>query len=87
MSSPSPRAGDLVVKIRRRDDAAVEVAEIELLVRGVRVFVRQPDAEQHRGQAENLLEGRDDRDRSPFTVEDGRLAETFFNRAPGGVLK
>ena len=38
---------DLLVEKRRRDDAVVEVREIELLVRRVRVLVGQPHAEQH----------------------------------------
>ena len=41
----SPR--NLLVQIRRRDHPAVEVAEVELLVRRVRVLVRQADAEEH----------------------------------------
>ena len=36
---------DLLIEIRRRDDAVVEVAEIEPLVRRVRVLIGQADAE------------------------------------------
>ena len=60
-------------------------AEIELLVRRVRVLVRQSDAEEHRRKAEDLLERRDNRDRSPFAVENGRLAESFLDRTAGGL--
>ena len=61
----------------------MEVAEIELLVRGVRIFVRQADAEEHGRQPEDLLERGDDRDRTAFAVEDRGLAEALLDRAPG----
>ena len=54
------------------DDAAVEVPQVELLVRRVRVLVGQADAEEHRRHAELLLERRDDRNRSAFAVEHRR---------------
>ena len=82
-SRPASRRGralfercDLLIEIRGRDDAVVEVAEIEPLVRRVRVFVRQADAEQHARQAELLLERRDDRNRAAFAVEHRRLCRS-----------
>src|SRR5512134_3471647 len=48
---------NLLIEIRRRDDAVVEVAQIEPLVRCMRVFVWQPNTEQHARQPEFLLEG------------------------------
>ena len=77
------RLGDFVVQNRRRDDAAVEVAEVELLVGGVRVFVGQADAEEHGRRAELLLERRDDRNRSAFPAEHRRLAEALLDGAAG----
>src|SRR5438105_15248646 len=61
---------DLLIEIRRCNDAVVEVAELELLVRRVRVLVGQTDAEQHARNADLLLERRDHRDRAPLAVED-----------------
>src|SRR5690606_41184221 len=63
--------------------AVVEVAEVQLLVRRVRVLVRQPDAEEHGWHAELLLERGHDRDRAPLTVVDGGLAEPALDGAPG----
>ena len=63
---------DLLVQNRRRDDAVVEVVEIELLVRRVRVLVGQADTEEHRRHAQLFLERRDDRNRSALAAEDGR---------------
>src|SRR5688572_1159253 len=48
---------DLLVQVRGRDDAVVKVAEIELLVRRVRVLVGQADAEQDAGKPQLFLEG------------------------------
>ena len=56
----SPR--NLVVQIRRRDHPAVKVAEVEFLVRRVRVLVRQADPEKHRGNTELFLKRGYDRD-------------------------
>ena len=44
---------DLAVQVRGGDDAAVEVAEVELLVGGVGVLVGQADAEKDARQAES----------------------------------
>ena len=41
------QVGDLAVEERGRNDPLVEVVEIQLFVRCVRVLVRQPDAEEH----------------------------------------
>ena len=60
-------------------------AEVELLVRRVRVLVRQADAEQHRRQPELLLERRHHRNRSALAREDRRPAEALLDRAAGGL--
>ena len=77
---------DLVVEIGGRDDAAVEVAQIELLVRRVRVLVRQADAEQHRRAARGSP-GRWRRPESspPSRLNTGVLAEPLLDRAAGGL--
>src|SRR5262245_13325669 len=77
--------GDLVVEERRGNDAAVEIREIEFLVRRVCVLIRQPDSKENGRQAENLLEGRDDRDGAPFAVEHRLLSESLFDGPPGGL--
>src|SRR5262245_16101250 len=73
---------DFFVQICRRDDAVVEVAEIEALVWRVRVLVGQADAKQDARQTELLLEGRDHRNRSTLAIEDRLLSETTLDRAP-----
>src|SRR6478672_11080722 len=76
---------NLVVKKRGRNDAAVEVAQIQFLVRRVRVLVRKAHAEQYRRQPEDLLERRDDRNRAALAIEHRLLAEAFLNRAARGL--
>src|SRR5262245_49964912 len=72
---------DLLIEKRRGDDAAVEVAQIQLFVRGVGILIRQADPKEHGGDAELLLEGGDNRDRAAFAVEHRWLAETAFDGA------
>ena len=48
--------GDLLIEIRRRDDAVVKVTEVEALVGRVRVLVGQADTEEHARETELLLE-------------------------------
>src|SRR5258705_3754328 len=74
---------NFLVQNRRRDDAVVEVAQIELLVRRVSVLVWQADAEEHRRQAQLLLKRRDHRNRAPFAGEDGRASESLFDGSSG----
>src|SRR4051812_2118211 len=61
--------GHFVVQVGGRDDAVVEVAEIELLVRCMRVLVGQPDTEQYGRQPKLLLKRRYDRNRTAFACE------------------
>src|SRR5437762_7216827 len=65
-----PDSRHLLIENGRGDHAVLEIRHVELLVRRVRVLVRQADAEQHRGQPQFLLKGRHDRDRSAFRSEE-----------------
>src|SRR3954470_2803986 len=74
---------DFLIQMGRRDNAAVEVPEVQLLVGRVSVFVRKADAEQYAGHAKLLLKGRNHRNRAALPVEHRSLSEALFHRAPG----
>ena len=68
-----------IQKMRRRLRTVVEVVDSEKLVRSARVTVGQAKA-QHQGiRAENLLEQRQDRQRTAFANQDRPLAERSFD--------
>src|SRR2546425_5457837 len=69
-SAPSDRAlgsaGDLFHPLDNRLDASVEVGEVKLFIRPVRVVIGQAEAKQHRGNLQQPVELGDGRDTASF---------------------
>src|SRR5436189_4261801 len=74
-----------LVQVGGGNDAVVEVADVQLFVRRMGVFIRQADAKKHGGQPELVLERRDDRDRAAFASENRRPAESLLDRPAGSL--
>ena len=64
--------------MRRGPHAAEEIIEVDELVRCVSILVGKSEPEKHRIEPEELFELNDDRYRSPFTLVERFLSETFF---------
>ena len=69
------------IETHDRFDSAIEVRDMELLVRSVQVVVRQAEAHHDGRYLQRLFKGRHDRDRPPRADEDGVLAEDLFHRS------
>src|SRR4030067_1290707 len=67
-----------------RLDASVEVGQVHLLVRSVKVVVWEPEAQEQAVRAQDLLDHADDGDRSAGTRHRGSLAPDLFQGVTGG---
>ena len=68
------------VKLRDGLDPAEIIFQRDVLVRGVRVFIRQSEAEQDARHLERVMHLRDERNRSALADEHGALAESLLQR-------
>src|SRR4051795_10224411 len=66
------------VKIRDRFDAGKIVFQRQMLVRSMRIFVRQTESNQNAGHFESVVHLCDERDGTAFTNKNSLLPETFF---------
>src|ERR1700722_11798063 len=78
---------DVREKADDRLDAAVEVGEVELLVGGVKIVVRQTEAHQDGGALQLADEVADDGDGAAAADEDRLLAEDLVHGLGGGADK
>ena len=65
-------------------DAAVEVVEIQKLIRRMRIFVREPESQKHRVKTEDFFELHNYRYRSTLALIQHLLAESLFQRRDSG---
>src|SRR5947199_10766775 len=66
------------VKIGDRFDPCKIVFQRQMLVGGVRIFVRQTESNQNAGHFESVVHLCDERDGTAFANKNSLLAETFF---------
>src|SRR6202035_2437078 len=76
----SSEAAQAFIELRDGLDSAEIIFQSDVLVRGVRVFVGQPEAQQDAGHLERVVHLRDKRNRSALADKNGALAKTFFKR-------
>src|SRR5688572_4260571 len=74
---------DFLVQMGRCDNASMEIPQIELFIRRVRVLIGKADTEQDARDAEFFLKRRHDRNGSALAGKYRRLTEPLFNCASG----
>src|SRR5580704_5044723 len=80
-TAPELERGEIGVKVGDGFDAAEIIFQGEMLVGGVRVFVGQPEADEHARNFEGVMHLRDERNGATFANKNGFFTETFFERA------